>query len=71
MDVSADSFNNTLETQFSNTTEGKWLKKNSHRAGFFNCYLKGKEHITGYSYEHGIFDMLVTLLKIFKREISL
>ncbi|MGE6599719.1 M15 family metallopeptidase [Bacillus proteolyticus] len=51
MDVSADSVNNTLETQFANTAEGTWLKNNAHRAGFIIRYLKGKEHITGYSYE--------------------
>ena len=51
MDVSANSVNNTLETQFANTIEGKWLKNNAHRAGFIIRYLKGKEHITGYSYE--------------------
>lgn len=51
MDVSANSVNNTLETQFANTIEGNWLKNNAHRAGFIIRYLKGKEHITGYSYE--------------------
>lgn len=51
MDVSSDSVNNTLETQFANTAEGTWLKNNAHRAGFIIRYLKGKEHITGYSYE--------------------
>jgi D-alanyl-D-alanine carboxypeptidase len=51
MDVSADSVNNTLETQFAKTAEGTWLKNNAHRAGFIIRYLKGKEHITGYSYE--------------------
>ncbi|MCU5404248.1 M15 family metallopeptidase [Bacillus cereus] len=51
MDVSAKSVNHTLETTFSNTIEGKWLKDNAHRAGFIIRYLKGKEQITGYSYE--------------------
>ncbi len=51
MDISADSVNNTLETQFANTAEGTWLKNNAHRAGFIIRYLKGKEQITGYSYE--------------------
>lgn len=51
MDVSADSVNNTLETEFSNTIEGEWLKNNAHRAGFIIRYLKDKEQITGYLYE--------------------
>ncbi|HDR6318676.1 TPA: M15 family metallopeptidase [Bacillus thuringiensis] len=51
MDVSAKSVNYTLETTFSNTIEGKWLKDNAHRAGFIIRYLKDKERITGYSYE--------------------
>ncbi|MCM3735496.1 M15 family metallopeptidase [Bacillus cytotoxicus] len=51
MDVSASSVNNTLEQSFGNTKEGKWLAKNAHRAGFIIRYLKGKEGITGYSYE--------------------
>ncbi|PFT69337.1 D-alanyl-D-alanine carboxypeptidase [Bacillus cereus] len=51
MDVSADSVNNILETEFSNTIEGKWLETNAHRAGFIIRYLKDKEQITGYSYE--------------------
>ncbi|MGX5373596.1 M15 family metallopeptidase [Bacillus cereus] len=51
MDVSSKSINNVLETKFSNTIEGKWLKNNAHRAGFIIRYLKEKEQITGYSYE--------------------
>ncbi|MCQ6341631.1 M15 family metallopeptidase, partial [Bacillus cereus] len=33
MDVSAKSVNNTLETTFADTKEGKWLEENAHRAG--------------------------------------
>lgn len=51
MDVSASSVGNTLEQSFATTKEGKWLAANAHRAGFIIRYLKGKESITGYSYE--------------------
>ncbi len=51
MDVSASSVGDTLEQSFGTTKEGKWLAENAHRAGFIIRYLKGKESITGYSYE--------------------
>ncbi|WP_242217914.1 D-alanyl-D-alanine carboxypeptidase family protein [Bacillus cereus group sp. BfR-BA-01380] len=51
MDVSASSVDNTLEQSFGTTKEGKWLAENAYRAGFIIRYLKGKENITGYSYE--------------------
>jgi len=40
-----------LNTTFGNTTGGIWLKENCHKYGFIIRYLKGKEDITGYSYE--------------------
>lgn len=36
---------------FEKTREFKWLKKNAYRFGFVLSYPKGKEVITGYSYE--------------------
>lgn len=42
---------NDLEESFEETREGKWLAANSYRYGFILRYPKGKETITGYSYE--------------------
>ena len=42
---------NDLEETFADTSEGKWLAKNSYEFGFILRYPKGKEHITGYNYE--------------------
>ena len=36
---------------FGNTAAGKWLATNCHKYGFIIRYPKGKELITGYSYE--------------------
>lgn len=36
---------------FEYTSEFKWLQKNAHKYGFILRYPKGKEWITGYSYE--------------------
>lgn len=40
-----------LSNNYGNTKEGIWLKENCHRYGFILRYLKGKEDITGYTYE--------------------
>ena len=40
-----------LDQRFGNTPEGKWLAANAHKYGFHLRYPKGKEAITGYSYE--------------------
>lgn len=40
-----------LSQSFGKTKEGKWLAKNAHKFGFIIRYPKGKEKITGYSYE--------------------
>jgi len=40
-----------LEECFIDTPEGKWLEENSYKYGFIIRYPKGKEEITGYSYE--------------------
>lgn len=40
-----------LNSSYGETKEGIWLKENCHKYGFIIRYLKGKEAITGYSYE--------------------
>lgn len=40
-----------LTSSYGETKEGIWLKENCHKYGFIIRYLKGKEDITGYSYE--------------------
>lgn len=51
MDVSSKSVNYALEESFGETEEGKWLAEHAHEYGFIIRYPKGKEEITGYSYE--------------------
>lgn len=42
---------NTKGKDFENTDAFKWLQNNAHKYGFILRYPKGKEDITGYSYE--------------------
>ncbi|HHV10648.1 MAG TPA: M15 family metallopeptidase [Clostridiales bacterium] len=42
---------NDLEETFADTPAGRWLACNAHYFGFILRYPKGKEAITGYSYE--------------------
>lgn len=42
---------NSNMSNFENTDEFKWLSNNAHKYGFILRYPKGKEDITGYSYE--------------------
>lgn len=51
IDVSTASVSYCLEEIFAETDEGKWLAQNAHRFGYIIRYPKGKEDITGYSYE--------------------
>ncbi len=51
MDVSSASADYALEENFGDTKEGKWLAKHAADHGFIIRFLKGKESITGYSYE--------------------
>ena len=51
IDFTAESVGFTVEENFEDTPEGKWLKENAHKYGFIMRYPKGKESITGYSYE--------------------
>lgn len=51
IDITAASMNFQLDDTFENTEEGKWVKDNAHKYGFIVRYPKGKESITGYSFE--------------------
>ncbi|GGN99673.1 M15 family metallopeptidase [Saccharibacillus kuerlensis] len=51
MDISALSAGNELEQTFGDTEEGRWVAEHAQEYGFIVHYLKGKEEITGYSYE--------------------
>lgn len=51
MDVSSRAVNFNLVEAFAETAEGIWLKENAHRFGFIIRYPKGKEEVTGYTYE--------------------
>ena len=49
--LSMDITNKDFSTSFETTAEGIWLKDNCYKFGFIIRYPKGKEDITGYSYE--------------------
>lgn len=51
MDVTSRSVGLQITQDFGDTEEGQWLAENAHRAGFIIRYLKGKEEITGFSFE--------------------
>lgn len=51
MDVTVAQLSFKLVQEFGNTTEGDWLADNAYKYGFIIRYPKGKEDITGYSYE--------------------
>ncbi|MBN2545559.1 MAG: DUF2817 domain-containing protein [Spirochaetes bacterium] len=42
---------NSLDFNFAETKEGKWLANNSYKFGFILSYPQGREEITGYRYE--------------------
>lgn len=42
---------NIVNSSFANTAEGKWLNDNCYLYGFIIRYPKGKEDVTGYTYE--------------------
>lgn len=46
-----ESVNQLLRSSFGKTQEGIWLQNNAWKFGFIIRYPKGKEKITGYSYE--------------------
>ena len=51
MDFTLEELNYRLKESFGETEEGIWLRENCHKFGFIIRYPKGKEDITGYSYE--------------------
>ncbi|CCQ93382.1 putative Serine-type D-Ala-D-Ala carboxypeptidase [[Clostridium] ultunense Esp] len=51
IDISSTSVGNRLVENFGETKEGKWLAEHAPDFGFIIRYPKGKEEITGYSYE--------------------
>lgn len=50
LDIVCDTFQK-LEVEFEDTDAGKWLAENGCRFGFILRYPKGKEYVTGISYE--------------------
>lgn len=42
---------NSVNNNFSNTTQYEWLKDNAYKYGFIERYQKGKELITGHNYK--------------------
>jgi len=51
MDITCEAVGFDVVEQFGETKEGKWVADNAHKYGFIIRYPKGKEEITGYSYE--------------------
>jgi D-alanyl-D-alanine carboxypeptidase len=51
IDIEPENRNCEVEICFADTSEGKWLVKNSYKYGFIIRYEKGKEKLTGYEYE--------------------
>lgn len=63
---------NSVNVNFENTKEYKWLKQNSYKYGFIERYPKGKENITGFAYEpwHYRYLGIDTASKIFEQNIT-
>jgi LAS superfamily LD-carboxypeptidase LdcB len=51
IDVTSPEMDYLLKEEFGTTKEGIWLRNNAFKFGFIIRYPKGKENITGYSYE--------------------
>lgn len=51
IDLSSESVGCKLDASFGESPEGKWVKKNCSKFGFILRYPKGKDGITGYTYE--------------------
>lgn len=73
MDVSSKSAGFSLEENFGQTVEGKWLKDNAHRFGFIIRYPKEKIDITKYNYEpwHLRYVGIEAASEIYEKQISL
>ena len=50
-DISSMDWKGEITESFENTKEFEWLDKNAHKFGFILRYPRGKEHITGITYE--------------------
>lgn len=51
MDITSESVGFDVVEEFGETKEGKWVAAHAHEYGLIVRYPKGKEAITGYSYE--------------------
>lgn len=51
LDITSDSVNRELTTDFGKTEEGRWLQNHAHEFGFIIRFPQGKEHLTGFQYE--------------------
>ena len=51
IDFTTSSMGGTLTEAFEDTEAFEWLSKNAYKFGFILRYPKGKENITGYTYE--------------------
>ncbi len=51
IDVSAESLDFKLSSNFASSKEGLWLAENAHNYGYIIRYPEGNEKITGYAYE--------------------
>ncbi len=51
MDVTSESVNLQISTEFGETEEGQWVSEHAHDYGFIIRYPEGKTDVTGYIYE--------------------
>lgn len=51
VDITTKKLDFQLEEAFEDTKEGQWLLNNAYKYGFIFRYHRGKENITGYTYE--------------------
>jgi zinc D-Ala-D-Ala carboxypeptidase len=73
VDVSSPSTYYELTEAYGDTPEGKWLSGHAHEFGFILRYPKGKEAITGYTFEpwHLRFVGLFVAKEIYNQDITL
>lgn len=51
MDITSESVDYRLSSDFGDTEEGQWVGENAHHHGFIIRYPREKEEVTGYIYE--------------------
>ncbi|MGO1368691.1 MAG: M15 family metallopeptidase [Senegalia sp. (in: firmicutes)] len=73
MDVTSQIVDLQLTESYGDTPDGMWLAENAHKFGFIIRYPKGKESVTGYSYEpwHIRYVGIDTAKKIYDLNITL